>query len=85
MNIDDDAIIKRLVEQIIVNDDGIEIQFKCGAAITKEYEAASTKPSAVDKTIIEGVFAFKVYNFVRVPKVARNMFTKPIFYVIMYA
>lgn len=40
MNIDDDAIIKQLVEQVIVNDDGIEIQFKCGAAITKEYEAA---------------------------------------------
>ena len=40
MNIDDDAIIKQLVEQIIVNDDGIEIQFKCGASIEKEYEAA---------------------------------------------
>lgn len=40
MNADDDAIIKQLVEQIIVNNDGIEIQFKCGATIEKEYEAA---------------------------------------------
>ncbi len=40
LNADDEGIIKQLVEQIIVNDDGIEIQFKCGASIEKEYEAA---------------------------------------------
>ena len=40
LNADDDMIVKQLVEQIIVNDDGIEIQFKCGTTITKEYEAA---------------------------------------------
>ena len=40
MNADDDAIIKQLVEQIIVNNDGIEIQFKCGATIEKEYAVA---------------------------------------------
>ena len=40
LNADDEGIIKQLVEQIIVNDDGIEIQFKCGATIEKEYEAA---------------------------------------------
>lgn len=40
MNADDNTIIKQLVEQIVVNDDGIEIQFKCGAIIEKEYEAA---------------------------------------------
>ena len=40
LNADDDMIVKQLVEQIIVNEDGIEIQFKCGTTITKEYEAA---------------------------------------------
>ena len=40
LNADDEGIIKQLVEQIIVNDDGIEIQFKCGASIEKEYAAA---------------------------------------------
>lgn len=40
LNADDGTIVKQLVEQIIVNDDGIEIQFKCGATIEKEYEAA---------------------------------------------
>ena len=40
MTTDDDTIVKQLVEQIIVSDDGIEIQFKCGATIEKEYEAA---------------------------------------------
>ena len=40
LNADDDMIVKQLVEQIIVNDDGIEIQFKCGTTITKEYAAA---------------------------------------------
>ena len=40
MTTDDDTIVKQLVEQILVSDDGIEIQFKCGATIEKEYEAA---------------------------------------------
>ncbi len=40
LNADDGTIVKQLVEQITVNDDGIEIQFKCGTTITKEYEAA---------------------------------------------
>ncbi len=40
LNADDEGIIKQLVEQIIVNEDGIEIQFKCGATIEKEYAAA---------------------------------------------
>jgi len=40
LNADDGTIVKQLVEQIIVHDDGIEIQFKCGATIEKEYEAA---------------------------------------------
>ena len=40
LDADDESIIKQLVEQIIVNNDGIEIQFKCGATIEKEYEAA---------------------------------------------
>ncbi len=40
LNADDSTVIKQLVEQIIVNDDGIEIQFKCGATIEKEYQAA---------------------------------------------
>ena len=40
LNADDATIVKQLVEQIIVSDDGIEIQFKCGATIEKEYEAA---------------------------------------------
>lgn len=40
MNADDNTIIKQLVEQIVVNDDGIEIQFKCGATVEKEYAAA---------------------------------------------
>lgn len=40
LNSDDCAIVKQLVEQIIINEDGIEIQFKCGATIEKEYAAA---------------------------------------------
>ena len=40
MNTDDNMIVKQLVDQIIVSDDGIEIQFKCGATIEKEYAAA---------------------------------------------
>lgn len=40
LNADDGTIVKQLVEQITVNDDGIEIQFKCGATIEKEYVAA---------------------------------------------
>lgn len=40
LNADDGTIVKQLVEQIIVNEDGIEIQFKCGATIEKEYAAA---------------------------------------------
>ena len=38
MNADDSAILKQLVEQIIVGTGGIEIQFKCGVSIEKDYE-----------------------------------------------
>lgn len=37
MSTDDGTILKALVEQIIVNDDGIEINFKCGVVTEKEY------------------------------------------------
>ena len=37
MNTDDSMIIKQLVEQIIVNDDGIEVHFKCGVVSSNEY------------------------------------------------
>jgi hypothetical protein len=38
MSIDDGMILKALVEQIIVDDNGIEIHFKCGVVIEKELE-----------------------------------------------
>lgn len=38
MDADDSNILKQLVEQIIVSDSGIEIQFKCGVSIEKEYK-----------------------------------------------
>lgn len=38
MSMDDGAILKALVGQIIVGDDGIEIHFKCGVTIEKELE-----------------------------------------------
>ena len=37
MNADDGMIMKQLVEQIIVNDDGIEVHFKCGIVTSHEY------------------------------------------------
>ena len=37
MNADDGRIMKQLVEQIIVNDDGIEVHFKCGIVASHEY------------------------------------------------
>lgn len=37
MNADDGVIMKQLVEQIIVGNDGIEIHFKCGAILEHEY------------------------------------------------
>ena len=37
MNADDGMIMKQLVEQIIVNDDGIEVHFKCGVIAEHEY------------------------------------------------
>lgn len=37
MNADDGMIMKQLVEQIIVNDDGIEVHFKCGIVASHEY------------------------------------------------
>lgn len=37
MNADDGMIMKQLVEQIIVNDDGIEVYFKCGIVASHEY------------------------------------------------
>ncbi|MBO4896684.1 MAG: hypothetical protein J5590_00110 [Clostridia bacterium] len=33
----DDNMVRAITEYIVVNDDGIEIHLKCGAAITKEY------------------------------------------------
>ena len=38
MDADDSMIMKQLVEQIIVGSSGIEIQFKCGVSIEKDYE-----------------------------------------------
>jgi len=38
MDADDSSILKQLVEQIIVGSSGIEIQFKCGVSIEKDYE-----------------------------------------------
>ena len=38
MNADDSAILKQLVEQIIVGTSCIEIQFKCGVSVEKDYE-----------------------------------------------
>ena len=38
MAADDSTILKQLVEQIIVRSSGIEIQFKCGVSIEKDYE-----------------------------------------------
>ena len=37
MNTDDSMIMKQLVEQIIVNDDGIEVHFKCGVVASHEF------------------------------------------------
>ena len=37
MNTDDGMIMKQLVEQVIVNDDGIEVHFKCGVVAIHEY------------------------------------------------
>ena len=37
MNTDDSMIMKQLVEQIIVTDDGIEVHFKCGIVASHEY------------------------------------------------
>lgn len=37
MNADDSMIMKQLVEQIIVGDDGIEVHFKCGILASHEY------------------------------------------------
>ncbi len=37
MNADDGMIMKQLVEQIIVNDDGIEVHFKCGIVASHKY------------------------------------------------
>ena len=33
----DAALMKTLVERIIVNDDGIEVEFKCEASVQQEY------------------------------------------------
>ena len=37
MNADDSMIVKHLVEQIIVGDDGIEVHFKYGIVASHEY------------------------------------------------
>ena len=37
MDADDSMIMKQLVEQIIVGDDGIEVHFKCGIVASHEY------------------------------------------------
>ena len=37
MNADDSMIMKQLVEQIVVGDDGIEVHFKCGIVACHEY------------------------------------------------
>ena len=36
-NQDDYAVMRSVVEQIKVRKDSMEIEFKCGASITKEY------------------------------------------------
>ena len=33
----DVALMRTLVERIIVNDDGIEVEFKCGASVQQQY------------------------------------------------
>ncbi len=38
MNADDGLIVKALVEEIIIGDSSMEIRFKCGASIEKEYQ-----------------------------------------------
>ena len=37
MSANDALVMKELVEQIIVHDDHIEVQFKCGASVKQEY------------------------------------------------
>ena len=37
MDADDNAIMRSVVEQIIIRDDEMEIEFKCGVSIKKEY------------------------------------------------
>ena len=37
MDADDSTILKQLVEQIIVGDDGIEVHFECGIVASHEY------------------------------------------------
>ena len=37
MDADDSMIMKQLVEQIIVGDDGIEVHFKCGIVASHKY------------------------------------------------
>lgn len=39
MNMDDGTILKALVEQIIISDEGMEIHFKCGVKTTREWTA----------------------------------------------
>ncbi len=42
MSTDDTAIMRSLVEQIIVRETGIEIEFKCGITIRQEYVILNT-------------------------------------------
>lgn len=42
MSIDDGTILKALVEQIVMGDDGIEIHFKSGAVMEQKYERKQT-------------------------------------------
>jgi len=37
MDADDNAIMRSLVEQIIIRDDEMEIEFKCGVTYKHEY------------------------------------------------
>ena len=37
MNADDSMVMKQLVQQIIVGDEGIEIRLQCGVSIKQEY------------------------------------------------
>ena len=37
MNAEDSMVMKQLVEQIIVGEDGIEVHFKCGIVASHEY------------------------------------------------